>query len=226
MILSKRLTAAASFVERGSTVADIGTDHAYLPVYLLENGTAVFAYATDINTQPLERAKTNIEKCGFLSKTAFVLTDGLSGMDKYTFDTAAICGMGGDTIVEILDDAPFVKERKIKLILQPMSAVERLRKYLAGNGFVISDESLCCDAGKYYFTLSVIAGDATDEYDVYACYLGKFFEAHLSDEVYLNYLKLLRAKLTAIINGREAGKVACIDEKTVLCHIETLLCKR
>ena len=150
--LDPRLAAAASFVKPGAVVADVGTDHAYLPLFLLENGIARFAVASDINRGPLERAKRNAARAGMTSRMRFVLADGLEGLEpeRDGVDHILICGMGGELIARILDGSDYVKTPGVRLILGPMSSPEELRLYLAENGFRIDTEKLAESAGKRY----------------------------------------------------------------------------
>ena len=138
--LDKRLRAAAEYVRQGAVFADIGTDHAYLPIYLLSRGVISFSFATDIAKGPLERAKENAEAFSLSDKMEFFLTDGLTGLEEKGITDIAVCGMGGEMIASIIDNAPFVRNEKIRLILQPMSKQERLRSYLYENGFYIVEE--------------------------------------------------------------------------------------
>ena len=150
--LDARLMTAAGMVRRGAVVADIGTDHAYLPVYLIQNGTARFAVASDINKGPLERAKQSAAKYGVADKMRFALADGLSGVqpERDGVTDIVICGMGGELIARIIGDSDYTRLADVRLILQPMSSVYELREYMAGAGFEILDERLSRAAGKIY----------------------------------------------------------------------------
>ncbi len=150
-----RLRLAASFVREGAVFADIGTDHAYLPIYLLERGRIARAICADIVDGPLERARENLAAAGFLSRVRTIKTDGLRGLDGEGLTDIAICGMGGELIVHILEAAPFVRDPAIQLILQPMSRAAVLRRYLAENGFSVHAEGLARAAGRVYACLSV-----------------------------------------------------------------------
>jgi len=150
----ERLRAAADFVRQGAVFADIGTDHAYLPVFLCREGKISRAYACDIVEGPLARAKEHIGESGFADRITPVLTDGLVGLEACGITDVAICGMGGELIARILADAPFVKDKNIRLILQPMTHAQDLRAFLAKEGFSIVDECVRSAAGKHYFCIA------------------------------------------------------------------------
>ena len=150
MKLDDRLLAVASCVPEGAYLADVGTDHAYLPVYLAEQGRLSGAVASDIHKAPLESANKNIREAGFSALIHTVLTDGLQGLAPYPITDIAIAGMGGQMIKGILDKADFIKERRARLILQPMQHIPELRKYLYENGFSITKELQATAEGKFY----------------------------------------------------------------------------
>ena len=134
-------------------MADIGTDHAYLPIHLLREGIISGAVACDINAGPIESARMHIAAAGFSDRIDTLLTDGLYGVEPYAPDDILIFGMGGDLIVKILSEAPWIKNERIGLILQPMSRVSTLRRWLCENGFLITGETLSFE-DKYYQTLA------------------------------------------------------------------------
>ena len=147
--IGARLLGAVPFVTKGGRVADIGTDHAYLPIYLAQEGLISGALACDINRGPIQSARQNIGAAGFSGKIETLLTDGLHGVEEYHPDDVIIFGMGGELIVKILEEAPWVKEESIGLILQPMTRASVLRAYLTQNGFDITGESITFE-DKYY----------------------------------------------------------------------------
>lgn len=152
--LDARLTAACSFV-RGGVVADVGTDHAYVPVALLGRGICCFAVATDIHKGPAQTAAANLGEHGFGDdRAAVLLTDGLCGCESYAPHDVCILGMGGEMIVHIIEQAPWVKENNVRLILQPMTRMETLRAYLDANGFCVVDECMV-KADRIYQILCV-----------------------------------------------------------------------
>ena len=151
--MTPRLLTAASFVRSGATVADVGTDHAYLPVYLYKLGKIRGAVAADINEGPLARARANIAAYGAGEGIDTVLSDGLAKLEGYRPDDIVIFGMGGELIIHILDAAKWTRRENVRLILQPMTKQEEVRSYLLENGFFIVGEALSEDDGKVYQTI-------------------------------------------------------------------------
>ncbi|MGM9679902.1 MAG: class I SAM-dependent methyltransferase [Eubacteriales bacterium] len=174
IVLSRRLSAAASFVRKGSVVADIGTDHAYLPIYLVEKGITPFAVASDVRQGPLDRANAHISACGLTSQIKTVLSDGLCGIETYKPDDILICGMGGELIASILNASDYVKNPSVQLILQPMTMAHRLRYDLCRHGFRILDEELVLEKdAKLYQILSVRYTGVPTEISPAQAYLGE-----------------------------------------------------
>lgn len=147
--LNKRLLCAASFVPKGACVADIGCDHAYLPIYLIRNNIASRVVASDINEGPCERARENIRKSSLTKLISVVQNDGLKGVESFSPDTVVICGMGGDLIKKIVGDSDYTRAQAPTLILQPQTKQSELRAYLLGAGYNITDEDICYDDRLY-----------------------------------------------------------------------------
>ena len=157
-MLTPRLKAAADMVGVSACVADIGTDHGYIPVYLALSGKAGRIIASDVNPGPLETARRNAGKSGVSDKIEFMLTDGLRGMETLGIEAAVIAGMGGENIAAIMDASPWVKEQGVRLILQPMTRLGFLSNRLDDSGYAIRDEVLVKDGGRIYPVLLVSAG--------------------------------------------------------------------
>lgn len=153
--LDNRLKLCASLVRKKHRVADIGTDHAYLPVWLCKNNIATSAIAADINPEPLKRGVQTIEKYCATNVVTPCLSNGLQQISPDLVDDIVIAGMGGELIADIISKAPWVKNEKYHLILQPMSKADSLREYLYQNGFDIKYEEATVAENKLYTVMSV-----------------------------------------------------------------------
>ena len=149
--ISKRLLACAAMVAPDSRVADIGTDHGYLPVWLLKQGVATHVIACDLRAQPLASARANAARFG-VENITFRLSDGLAEVGPEEVDTVVCAGMGGDLIAMILEVAPWLCNARYTLILQPQSAAPALRCWLSEHGFGIREETLVRE-GRFYYTV-------------------------------------------------------------------------
>lgn len=199
--LTPRLRAAAELVSEGAFVADVGTDHAYLPIALCLEGKIRGGVASDINDGPIERARENINKYGLFDRLCAVRTDGLAGIEGYHPDHVMILGMGGELIARILSDAPWTKDGGIRLCLQPMTHPEKLRAFLAENGYCITDEKIVVEEkeNKIY---QIIA----------ASYSGEV--KHLTDE------ELLLGKINIRRGGEELLRLASTYENALNRRID------
>jgi tRNA (adenine22-N1)-methyltransferase len=157
--LSNRPLACASFVRSGDRVADIGCDHGYLGIHLLKENIASFIIASDINEGPLQSAKRNADKFGYSEQMAFYLSDGVRNIPR-DFDVLVCAGMGGDTMIHILENAPWLKNEQYRMILQCQSKRPELRKYLYENGFSILRETLAQDGKFIYPVMEVVYNPA------------------------------------------------------------------
>lgn len=152
--ISKRLCTAASYVRDGAVVADIGTDHAYLPIYLALNNKISNAVASDINEGPISKARENISKYNLEGKIFTCVANGLDGIERFNPSDIVICGMGGELIAQILEKSDYAKKSGVKLILQPMTSVKELREFLQ-NGFKITQEDIVFEDNKIYQIICV-----------------------------------------------------------------------
>ncbi|MDO5123919.1 MAG: class I SAM-dependent methyltransferase [Eubacteriales bacterium] len=153
--LDSRLALCASFVSDGARLADIGTDHAYLPVHLVLEGRISYAIAADIAPEPLKKGHETVVKYRVEDRVETRLSPGLEKISPEEADHISIAGMGGDTIIGILEASPWVKDGKHTLILQPMTKVHRVVKYLYENGFEIVAQDACVAGGKLYTAMKV-----------------------------------------------------------------------
>ncbi len=155
--LSPRLQRIADYIPAGSRVIDVGTDHAYIPIWLLQTGRADHAVAADIRSGPLGRAAADAEKYEVSDRLQLLLTNGLSGVAPDSVDTVIIAGMGGETILGILEASPWALEKR--LILQPQTKPELLRAWLGERGCRVSDASLVYDTGRIYLVWLIARGE-------------------------------------------------------------------
>ena len=147
--LSDRLYTVSTLVPKGARVADIGTDHGHLPIYLIKNEISLYCIASDIREKPLNNARANIEKTG-AKNIDIRLGAGLDTVTPDEVDCVVVAGMGGEVIVEILDNAKWTRNEKYTLIFQPMTSADALRKYLCEKGFYIESETAVEENRKIY----------------------------------------------------------------------------
>lgn len=169
MNLSKRLLAVAGMVSAGNRLADIGTDHGYVPIYLVENGIVPSAIAMDVRKGPLEKAMHNIKVHGLEHLIKTRLSDGLDQLAKNEADTVLIAGMGGALMSRILNDGAGVLSDVKELVLQPQSEICDFRHFLHDHGYKIADEQMLTDDGKYYVLFKAVHG--TEHYRTETEYL-------------------------------------------------------
>lgn len=153
--LSKRLQRCADYIGCANRIADIGCDHGYLGISLLKNGEVKSVIAADIRPMPLQAAKENAKRFGFDEQMEFFLSDGASAIPR-DFDVMVCAGMGADTIVSILENAPWLKSTSYRLVLQCQSKTAMLRKYLNENGLSIVRESAIKDGRFLYSVMEVV----------------------------------------------------------------------
>lgn len=159
MELSKRLELIASMVDRCSSIVDVGTDHGYIPIYLIKKGTCDRAVASDINKGPVDKAIKNVQREKLQDKIQCRLGGGLSTVRSGEVDGAIIAGMGGNLIRDIILEDFHVFKALDFAILQPVQNPEVLRKFIYESGFIIIDEELCYDEGKYYEIIKIKNGN-------------------------------------------------------------------
>ncbi|NBJ80677.1 SAM-dependent methyltransferase [bacterium 1XD42-94] len=163
MKLSKRLELVLSFVKPVETAADIGTDHAYVPVELVRRGTAKHAVAADVRKGPLLRAKESIASAGLEHAIDTRLSDGLAGFLAGEAGAVVIAGMGGELLLHIMEQGRHMWDTVTQWILSPQSELYKVRKWLPANGFAIEKEGMVSEDGKYYTVMSVVrAGTVHD----------------------------------------------------------------
>lgn len=220
--LSPRLKMVADFVPSCACAADIGTDHGYLPVWLLQNGIIQTAIAADIHAGPLANARQSAATYDLEERFRFVQADGLQFPDAQAADVITIAGIGGETICAILAAAPWLRQGK-QLVLQPQSKVPELIDWLWRNGFTIEDAALCRDAGKRYLALRVLGKTAAQPYTVEQLLLARhdpLLREYLTEEIQrqmraragMACAKQTPAAELAMIDARLSQLQACLKE--------------
>ncbi|OOM75108.1 tRNA (adenine(22)-N(1))-methyltransferase [Clostridium puniceum] len=195
MELSKRLNWIIEKLDKAEVIMDVGTDHGYIPIYLVKNNIAEKVIASDINKEPLKKAKINASLDGFLDKIDLRLGGGLAPLKNKEANAVIIAGMGGNLIRDILENDLYKVKNLNYLILQPAQNPEVLRKYLYTNDYEILDEDICLDEGKYYeiFKVKYKAGDyiALEDifYEISPTILNKkslLFKAYIENKIEKN----------------------------------------
>ncbi|MBQ9773606.1 MAG: SAM-dependent methyltransferase [Clostridia bacterium] len=201
-----RLCSAIPYLTRGARIADVGTDHAYLPIYLVREGIASCALACDVNRGPIDSARANIAAAGLSDRIDTLQTDGLHGVESFSPDHILIFGMGGELILRILSEAPWVRDARIGLVLQPMSRAHLLRAWLLENGFAITGETISF-ADKYYQTLSARYCGTCETYTKEELLLGKWNVENPSP-LLLGFLEHEIGVYEAILRGKARATAA------------------
>ena len=212
MRLSKRLQTIADFVKKGAVVADIGTDHAHIPIYLIKNNIISKAYACDINAGPLEKAKENINYYG-VKNIELRLSNGLEKLKTDEADTVIIAGMGGELIIDILDRGQGFFDKKNTFILSPHTKIEEVRNYLLRKGLKILKEDMCIDEGKFYTVMEVKCIENKEMYSEAELLYGKYLIEN-KHPVLIRFLKKEEAKYISILSNIGLNE----ERKTELRH--------
>lgn len=172
MELSKRLQAVADLVEPGFRVADVGTDHGYIPIYLVETGKNPSAIAMDINKGPLKKAEENIALHGLEDYIVTRLSDGVHKLQAGEADCIIIAGMGGGLVMKIMQAAGTIENDVTEWILQPQSELWKVRQYLIESGYRVVQEDMVLDEGKFYPMMKV-KKEQSEEYSFTELCYGK-----------------------------------------------------
>lgn len=205
MRLDGRLTVVANMIRQVEMFADIGTDHAYLPVYLIEKGIAKCAIASDLRKGPLNNARETVLEHGLQDKIELRLSDGLDNFLPYEVNEIAVAGMGGLLISKFIERTQWLQNPDIHLVLQPMTHSEDLRKVLYDNGFYIERECAAREGGKLYVVISAYYDGKKTEYDDVDLIVGKLPQNN--DKLSKEYLRSLydryNKKLIALDNAHK-----------------------
>ena len=197
--INARLLSAAELVRQGAVFADIGTDHAYLPIFLLERGRICHAVCADINEGPLNSARANAAEAGLIEKVELVLTDGAAALSGKGITDYAICGMGGELIAQILEHR---KEGMEHFVLQPQRSYDVLRQYLAEKGFEIKKEAVSCEGDKMYCAFYAIYTGKSYAIGEKEALLGKK-ELHGDENLYCEYVEYRRKEIEKALKSME-----------------------
>ena len=220
--LDQRLLSVASLVRKNRVVADVGTDHAYVVAYLIENGITERAIASDINKGPLENARHTLVECGIEDKVSLILSDGLKNIPENSCEDIVIAGMGGILISEILENAPWIKNDNMHIIAQPMTHAEVLRKWLFENGFEIRKEVVSTDGKRLYVAISAEYTGVETEKSKACCYVGELYKNNdeLSEKYIEKILLSLQKKYSA---QKSAGVIDSEGLGEIISEINTLI---
>ena len=209
--LSDRLRACADFVAPGDRVADIGCDHGYLGIYLLQNGTAVSMIEADINEAPLQSAMRNAEKFGVADKMTFHLSDGAKNIPR-NFDVLVCAGMGGDTMIHILEDAPWLRGGSYRLILQCQSKTPMLRRYLSDTGWHIARESILRDGKFLYTVMEALWQPDAPKLTAGECYITPAMRNSADHDLPEYYQRIIEGLCLAVTHRDDPEKKAILEE--------------
>lgn len=202
MKLSRRLETIASFVPEGSAVADIGTDHGYIPIHLVQEGKAKHAIAMDVRKGPLLRAQAHIHEAGLEAHVEVRLSDGLLKLEQNEADCVVIAGMGGELIIHILEEGRGLWEGIPHWVLSPHSELDKVRRFLEEQEFFTWRETMIKEEGKFYTVMGINrtnkAGEK-DEREISYRYGRSLLES--KDPVLKEYLKKEEEQLEQIMSG-------------------------
>lgn len=217
--ISDRLLACAGFVAQGDRVADIGCDHGYLGIHLLQNGIATHVIASDIRQQPLQSAMRNAAKYGVSDRMSFYLSDGVRAISR-DFDTMVCAGMGADTMISILESALWLKDTRYRLVLQCQSKTPMLRAYLSENGWRIAEEAVLRDGRFLYTVMQVWYDPAYPRLTEAECHFPPALLENPSKEVPAYYQWVVGG--VALAAAHQPEKQPLLDALTALAQTEEL----
>lgn len=226
-VLDDRLLLIASMVRDGGVPLDVGTDHAYVPIYLIKNGICKRAVASDINNKPLTNACENAQRYGVFDKISFCLCDGISDAHPENFGVTdiIIAGMGGELIAQIIDKSDYTRIPGVRLILQPMSSLQELRGYLAEMGYATIHEKLCKVSGKYYTCIAAEYDGVRRAVPPVRLEIGNVADNE-ADPLVNGFLDATADKLKKKLSGRKEGGLPTAREEELLREIREIAAAR
>lgn len=215
--MTNRLLTAAQMIGKADTLCDVGCDHGYLPIYLLQTNQIHHACACDLRDGPLQRAEKNIRACHLSDRITTVKSDGLRAVGECSYDVISICGMGGRLIAEILSRDLAAAHRAKRLVLQPMSEIPVLRKFLCEHGFVITEERLALEDRRFYILIGAATGEEEYREEIDHILGRKLLMGR--DDLTLLYLQKEIRRYSAVLSARggpeRAPKIA-----RILCELK------
>lgn len=214
MELTPRLETIAQQVPQGSVLADVGTDHGLLPVWLLLEGRISHAIASDLREGPLSRARETVEQNGVLDRVSLRLCDGLAGIQAGEANVVSIAGMGGETIAAILEQAPWTRENTL-LLLQPMTSFPDLRQWLLDHGYTVEKETICQEGSRMY-TILTVRGGQDEPMTPAELWVGRNHPQPLR----LSYLTMMENKVRRALEGQRAS---AHPDQAMVFHLEQVM---
>ena len=224
MQLSKRMKAVADLAGMGDCLADVGTDHGYIPIYLLEERRFQRGIAMDVHEGPLLRARKNIQSHDLSDRISCRLGDGLERLGKGEADTVVIAGMGGSLIIRILTEGAEVLKEVSRLVLQPQSEIAKVRDFLQEQGYQIEKEHMVLDEGKYYQAMRIGHGRMEKLLPEEAKY-GSFLLKE-NDSCLKEYLNREEQKFREILESLQDGGNEKTKKRMEELNVELLLIER
>lgn len=220
MNISNRLKTIADMVDECESIADIGTDHGYIPIYLVKNGICEHAIASDINAGPVKRAVNNVKAHGYDKTILCRLGAGLNTISAGEVDGAVIAGMGGYLIIDILEERTDIVRKLKFLVLQPVQHAEVLRKHLYKKGYEILDEELCLDEGKYYEIIKVRYGEKQSKVEDIYCNVSRIL-IEKRHPLLKEYIEMKIRRNESAISSIDKDTDAAIARKHELIKLNT-----
>ncbi len=214
--ISRRLQSVAAFVQKGKTLADVGCDHGYIPIYLLQKKKIEKAIAMDINQGPLMRAKEHIEEWGLENYIDTRLSDGVGALKPKEAQSVVIAGMGGPLMEKILTEGEEVLKTATELVLQPQSEIGHFRKFLSENGYEITHEEMILEDGKYYPIMRVVHGKTEEQTEAEYLYGKKLLQNR--NPVLKEFLDREQAKAEELLERLKNSQTA--SAKTRISQLE------
>jgi tRNA (adenine22-N1)-methyltransferase len=206
--MSPRLKKIYNLAEGEPAIWDVGTDHGYLPVSLILGGGVGYAVASDINRGPIESASATAQRFGVEDKMELRLCDGLSGEIPDRLSTVIIAGMGGETIINICENAPWIIERNIRLLLQPMTSIAKLREFIYSGKYRVLGEHLIQEKDKIYVIMDIVGGGSTEHFTYLDTRIGKYT---IKEEPYRDYLSREIIRLKKESRGADEAEKRAIE---------------